>query len=154
VHRKITRFFLFELLNDDLLHCPYLPVLVRVPVPMRVSVTLETWDDVDVKMKDELSGGTVVVDTDVDPVRSDRLLYLWGEQFDRTHRSLENLRRDLVDVPVMFFRDDERVTSVDGVDIEKSERIFVFVYLFCRNLSGGDLAEDAVWVGHIIKKYF
>lgn len=45
-------------------------------MPVRESVALKARDDMDMQVKDELSGRTVIVDADVDAVRPDSALDL------------------------------------------------------------------------------
>ena len=44
----------------------------------------------------------------------------------------------------MLLWDDERMTRVDGIDIEKRERGIVLVHNFLMNFSGNDFAKNTI----------
>lgn len=108
-------------------------------------VAPESGDYVHVGVEDVLSGFGLIIDVNIDPVSARRLFNDSRELMDGAHDGhpfgfvyIENVTRWL-------FRDDERVTGIHGVYIEKRKSMFVLVEYLRRELAADNLAEYSVF---------
>lgn len=116
---------------------------------MGEAVIFKAWDDMNMEVENELPRWTVIIDADVDAVRSDSLFHFGCEEVSRSHYPSKFLRGNLVHVLIMLFRDDKRMPSVDGVDIEERESILILVNILRRDFPGDDFTEETLCIrGH------
>lgn len=101
-------------------------------------------DDVEVGVKDFLSGCSTIVHGDITTVGVDRLddgrTYL-GSHF---HHMAEYVGVAIKRVHKRSFRNDEGMTFADGVDIKKSDDLVVFVDKITRYLAFDNLSKDGI----------
>lgn len=54
-------------------------------------------------------------------------------------------RWQVLEPDMMFFRDHEGMTFADWMQVKKGEDVGILIYLVCRKLARGDLAEKTVF---------
>ena len=91
--------------------------IVARATPMGEAVAMETGDDVEVGVKNNLTGDGLVVHFDIDAVGSNRLFYGYGKFLHYDHHMGESVVGDIVEVGRVSFGDDKGVPDIHGVDV-------------------------------------
>ena len=63
---------------------------------------------------------------------------------DIPHETLEFFARHSVHVFEMFFWNNQRVSAIDRMNVEKSKDAFIFIHFFCWNLSSYDFTKKTI----------
>src|SRR5262245_16820581 len=105
-------------------------------------------DHVQVEVEDRLPSGGLAGVQEVDAVAAELVAHAERQPFRGGDRALEILVGRVVEVARVVARDHERVPARPWVDVHERDRVLVLLDDLRRQLAGGDLAEDAVFVRH------
>lgn len=119
-------------------------VLELTPVPVE-SVVRPARHDVEVRVHHDLAGGGAVGEVEVEAVGVKSVAERGADARAHVEHAASGGFRDGGGAGVVFLRDDEDVSEVDGEEVEEGEDEVVFVDFHGRDFAVDDAAEQAVF---------
>src|SRR3990167_11257816 len=121
-----------------------LACLIRPPLPQLVTTPPATRHDVKMQVRHDLAGNPAIVHAEIETLNLRAFLHGGGYFFYDLEQIAKNGSRRVQNVRIMFFRDDQCMSGIDGVDVQKREKRFVLIDFIGRNFPLNDFTKYTI----------
>ena len=111
---------------------------------MQKTITFKAGDDVEMSVVDELPGRPAVVHFQINAIGLRARLDQLGHRLGGRAPFSQHFGRQIKQIDEVGFGNQESMTQINRIDVQKSQKMLIFPDFIARNLAGHDFAKETV----------